>query len=51
MEYILDRKESYNHRTTPTIEWRVVNKQTGFIVSVSKTKKEALEWLSIYNNG
>ncbi len=50
MIYILDRKQSYNHRTTPLIEWRVINKQTGFIVAVSGTKKAALEWLAIYNN-
>jgi hypothetical protein len=50
MDYVLDRKQSYNHRTTSLVEWRVINKQTGFIVAVTKTKKDALEWLAVYNS-
>jgi hypothetical protein len=44
----IERKESYNHRTTPLIEWRVWF--NGRIVRECKTRKEALVWVSIYSN-
>ena len=43
----LYRKESYNHRTTPLIEWIVkVGEQT---IRECSTRKEALQWLEIYS--
>lgn len=44
---IIERKESYNHRTTPLIEWRVWFQ--GRIVRECKTRKEAQEWVRIYS--
>lgn len=42
----LYRKESYNHRTTPLIEWIVkVGEQ---IVRECNTQREAIVWLNIY---
>jgi hypothetical protein len=42
----LYRKESYNHRTTPLIEWIVkVGDQT---IRECNTRREALQWLDIY---
>jgi hypothetical protein len=44
----LYRKENYNHRTTPVIEWIVkVGEQ---IVRECNTRREALVWLNIYAN-
>lgn len=44
----LYRKESYNHRTTPLIEWIVkVGEQT---IRECTTRKEALQWLDIYKD-
>jgi hypothetical protein len=45
---VIERKESYNHRTTPLIEWRVL--LNGSLIRECKTKKEALEWVRIYSN-
>lgn len=44
---IIERKESYNHRTTPLIEWRVWFQ--GRIIRECKTRKEAQEWVRIYS--
>lgn len=44
---IIERKESYNHRTTPLVEWRVWFK--GHIVRICKTRKEAQIWVNIYS--
>lgn len=44
----LYRKESYNHRTTPLIEWVVRVGDT--IVRQCNTKREALTWLTIYKD-
>jgi hypothetical protein len=44
----LYRKETYNGRTTPLIEWIV--KVQDSIVRECSTKKDALIWLSIYSN-
>lgn len=44
----IERKEFYNHRTTPLIEWRVWFQ--GRIVRECKTRKEAQEWVRIYSN-
>jgi hypothetical protein len=42
----LYRKESFNHRTTPLIEWIVkVGDQT---IRECTTRREALEWLTTY---
>ncbi|CAB4151625.1 hypothetical protein UFOVP586_27 [uncultured Caudovirales phage] len=41
------RKESYNHRTTPLIEWIVYFND--FIVATCSTKKEAKIWAEIYS--
>ena len=42
----LYRKESFNHRTTPLIEWIVkVGEQT---IRECNTRREALQWLDIY---
>jgi len=43
----LYRKESYNHRTTPRIEWIV--KVGDQIVRECSTRREALTWLNIYS--
>lgn len=44
----LYRKESYNHRTTAKVEWVVkVGEQ---IVRECNTKREALQWLTIYQD-
>jgi hypothetical protein len=44
----IERKESYNHRTTPLIEWRVWF--NGFVVRECRTLKEAKEWVKIYSS-
>jgi hypothetical protein len=44
---VIERKESYNHRTTPLVEWRVWYK--GRIVRECRTRKEAQEWVKIYS--
>lgn len=49
-QYILERKETYNHRTTPLVVWKVINTKTNWSVAECKTKKEALEWLAIYSS-
>jgi len=42
----LYRKESFNHRTTPLIEWIVkVSDQT---IRECNTRREALQWLEMY---
>jgi len=38
------RKESYNHRTTAAVEWKVVMPD-GFGLGTFKTKKEAQKYL------
>lgn len=43
----LYRKESYNHRTTPRVEWIV--KVGDQIVRECRTRREALTWLNIYS--
>lgn len=45
---VIERKESYNHRTTPLIEWKVWF--LGRVVRECKTRKEAQEWVRIYSN-
>ena len=42
----LYRRETYNHRTTPLVEWVV--KVGDRIVRECATRKEALTWLDIY---
>jgi hypothetical protein len=42
------RKESYNHRTTPLIEWIVYFNDC--IIATCKTRKEAKVWADIYSN-
>lgn len=45
------RRETYNHRTTAAVEWRVVYTQsTGreVIARECKTRKDALQWAAIY---
>jgi hypothetical protein len=44
----LYRRESYNHRTTPLVEWIV--KVGERIVRECPTRKEALTWLNIYKD-
>lgn len=44
---IIQRKESYNHRTTPLVEWIVWYQ--GRIIRECKTRKEAQEWVRIYS--
>ena len=44
----LYRKESYNHRTTPLIEWIVRVGDTP--IRACRTKSEALTWLNIYKD-
>lgn len=46
MAYI-KRLESYNGNTTPTVEWHVM--LDGKLMRECSTKREALEWLPIYN--
>ena len=44
----LYRKESYNHRTTPLVEWVVrVGDKT---MRTCYTKRDALAWLDIYKD-
>jgi hypothetical protein len=43
----LYRSETYNHRTTPLIEWIV--KVGDRIVAQCATRREALEWLTTYS--
>ena len=44
----LYRKESYNHRTTPIIEWIVrVGDKT---MRQCRTKRDAMAWLNIYKD-
>ena len=44
----LYRKESYNHRTTPLIEWVVrVGDKT---MRQCYTKRDAMAWLNIYKD-
>jgi hypothetical protein len=44
----LYRKESYNHRTTPIIEWVVrVGDKT---MRQCYTKRDAMAWLNIYKD-
>tara|TARA_R110000868_G_scaffold251998_3_gene508698 strand:- start:570 stop:746 length:177 start_codon:yes stop_codon:yes gene_type:complete len=38
------RKESYNHRTTASVEWKVIMPD-GFGLGTFKTKKEAQKYL------
>ena len=42
----LYRKESYNHRTTPVVEWIV--KVGDQIVRKCQTRREAIVWLEMY---
>ncbi len=42
----LYRKESFNHRTTPLIEWIV--KVGGQTIRECNTRREALQWLEMY---
>jgi hypothetical protein len=42
----LYRRETYNHRTTPLVEWVV--KVGDRIIRECATRKEALIWLDIY---
>jgi hypothetical protein len=44
----LYRKESYNHRTTPLIEWIV--RVGDMTVRVCRTKRDAMTWLAIYRD-
>lgn len=48
----LYRKETFNHGTTPKVEWviKYMQPDTGNLVIVRecKTRKEALEWVNIY---
>jgi hypothetical protein len=44
----LYRKESYNHRTTPLVEWLVYFKDK--LVRECATRKEAMTWLDIYKD-
>jgi len=44
----LYRKESFNGRTTPIIEWII--KYDNQIIRYCKTKKEAIIWFNIYIN-
>jgi len=44
----LYRRESFNHRTTPLIEWIV--KVGDQLIRSCATKREALEWLNIYKD-
>ena len=44
----LYRRETYNHRTTPCIEWIVKVGDT--IVRKCTTRKEAITWLNIYKD-
>ena len=45
----LYRSESFNHRTTPLIEWTVTEtvNQKENIVRICSTKKEAMQWVAI----
>ena len=42
----LYRRETFNHRTTPLVEWVV--KVGDRIVRECTTRREALTWLNIY---
>ena len=44
----LYRKESYNHRTTPLIEWVV--RVGDMTVRQCRTKRDAMTWLDIYKD-
>jgi len=44
----LYRKESYNHRTTPLIEWIV--RVGDMTVRVCRTKRDAITWIDIYKD-
>jgi hypothetical protein len=44
----LYRKESYNHRTTPLIEWVV--RVGDMTVRECRTKRDAMTWLDIYKD-
>jgi hypothetical protein len=44
----LYRKESYNHRTTPLIEWVV--RVGDMTVRVCRTKRDAITWIDIYKD-
>lgn len=48
---VLEKEERFNHRTTPEITWYVLYKPTGLYVSSTKTKKDALAYFNIYNQG
>jgi hypothetical protein len=44
---IIERKESYNHRTTALVVWTVW--YNGMIVRQCATRKEAKQWVEIYS--
>lgn len=44
----LYRQESFNHRTTPLIEWIV--KVGDRLIRSCATKREALQWLNTYKD-
>jgi len=46
MAYI-QRHETYCGRVNPIVEWRIV--LNGRVLREFKTKREALEWLPIFN--
>lgn len=48
METYIERKERYNHRTTPEVLWRVRSTETNWLIRECKTRKEALQWQEIY---
>lgn len=43
----VDRKEVFNHRTTPLVSWVVICKQSNLIVRETETKREAFVWVAI----
>jgi hypothetical protein len=44
---VIQRKETYNHRTTPLVVWLVWFQ--GRLIRECKTRKEAQQWVQIYS--
>ena len=47
--YIIDRKQAFNGRTTPTVTWQVKDMRNGKLLQVTKTLKAARQWVQTYN--
>lgn len=50
MKTYIERKERYNHRTTPEVLWCVRCADTDRLIQECKTRKEARVWQDIYTD-